>query len=170
MLAYFAMMAAYNDWANRRLYDACAQLDDDDLRAGLGAFFGSLHGTLNHMLVADLLWMARFLGEPAPEAQLDTILHEGFTDLRKARETEDARIAAFVGDLDADALQSDLNYTTLVRPGSVRQPLWAALVHVFNHQTHHRGQCHAMLTRVAMEAPSFDLIQFQRDTGHGLSV
>jgi uncharacterized damage-inducible protein DinB len=170
MLAYFGMMAAYNDWANRRLYDACAHLEDDDLRAGLGAFFGSLHGTLNHMLVADRIWMARFLGEPTPDAQLDSILHEGFTDLRKARERQDAEIAAFVGDLDEGALQREVDYTTMVRPGNVRQPLWAALAHVFNHQTHHRGQCHAMLTRIAMEAPSFDLIQFQRDTGHGLSV
>jgi uncharacterized damage-inducible protein DinB len=170
MLTYFEMMAAYNDWANRRLYDACAQLEEDDFHAGLGAFFGSLHGTLNHMLVADRLWMARFLGEPVPDLVLDSILHERFTDLRKAREQQDAAITAFIGDLDAGALERELDYTTMVRPGQVRQPLWAALAHVFNHQTHHRGQCHAMLTRIAMEAPSFDLIQFQRDTGHGLSV
>ena len=169
MQALFEMMAAYNGWANRRLYDACAALKGDDLRAGLGAFFGSLHGTLNHLLVTDRIWMARLTGEPPPDLALDSILFEEFAALRQAREAEDARIIAFVEGLDAAVLTGEISYRRVTRPEPVRQPLWSALAHLFNHQTHHRGQCHAMLTRVAMEAPSFDLIEFQRETGMGMT-
>ena len=169
MIRSLEMMAAYNDWANRRLYDACGRLERDDLHAGLGAFFGSLHGTLNHLLVADRIWLARLAGEAPPALTLDEILHDDFADLRKARTAEDARLIAFVDGLGDDALAAEISYTTVIRPTTVRQPRWSALMHVFNHQTHHRGQCHAMLTRVATEAPGFDLIEFQRETGQGLS-
>lgn len=168
MLAGFEMFAGYNAWANRRLYDACAALSAGDLHAGLGAFFGSLHGTLNHLLVTDQIWLARLAGEPPPPHALDTILHDGFAALRAAREAEDARLCVFVEGLDAAALDAEITYRPVTRPESVRQPLWSALAHLFNHQTHHRGQCHAMLTRVATEAPSLDLIVYQRETGSGL--
>lgn len=171
MHGHFEMMAGYNQWANRRLYDACARLKPEDLRAGLGAFFGSLHGTLNHLLVADRIWMARFVGETPPAMALDTILHEDFAALRRAREEEDARIVGYVAQLDGAALAADISYPRVTKPDEMfRQPLASALAHFFNHQTHHRGQCHAMLTRVAMQAPVLDLIAFQRDTGTGLSV
>ena len=170
MLRCFEMFAGYNAWANRRLYDACAALKDDDRHAGLGAFFGSLHGTLNHLLVTDLVWLARFKGEPVPDVQLDTILHDSFAPLRTAREAEDARLIAWVDTLDAATLDAEIAYSPLSRPETIRQPLWSALSHLFNHQTHHRGQCHAMLTRVAMEAPSLDLAVYQRESGAGLDV
>jgi uncharacterized damage-inducible protein DinB len=170
MKAHFAMMAAYNVWANRRLYGVCAALPEADVKAGLGAFFGSLHGTLNHLLVADRIWMARFMGETPAETRLDAILHEDFAALRAAREAEDARLEAFVARLDDVSLALDISYVTITRPGPVRQPLAAALAHLFNHQTHHRGQCHAMLTRLAVEAPSLDLVAFQRETGTGLAA
>ena len=168
MKPLFDMMAAYNGWANRRLYDACAQLSSEERRAGLGAFFGSLNGTLNHLLVADLLWMARFTGAPQPDLALDAEIHEKFVDLRSAREKEDARILAHVAGLEEPQLSETISYTRVSRPEPVTQPRWAALQHFFNHQTHHRGQCHAMLTRIATEAPSFDLIEFQRETGRGM--
>jgi uncharacterized damage-inducible protein DinB len=165
----FEMMAAYNDWANRRLYHACAQLDGEDLRAGLGAFFGSLHASLNHMLLADRIWLARLTEQVPPDLALDAILHEGFGELRQAREAEDKTLIAYVDGLDEAALTREITYAGISNPAKIRQPRWSALMHVFNHQTHHRGQCHAMLTRVAMEAPSFDLIAFQRETGMGLN-
>jgi uncharacterized damage-inducible protein DinB len=170
MKAHFRMMAAYNGWANGRLYDACAALPEADVRAGLGAFFGSLLGTLNHLLVADRIWMARFAGDTPAETRLDATLHDDFAALRAAREAEDARIAAFVAALSDVALAADISYVTITRPGPVRQPLVAALAHFFNHQTHHRGQCHAMLTRLAVDAPSLDLVMFQRETGIGLAA
>jgi uncharacterized damage-inducible protein DinB len=170
MLQHFAMMAGYNAWANKRLYEACGALSEQDRRAGLGAFFGSLHGTLSHLLVADRIWLARFAGQPAPHAALDETPWERFADLRAAREAEDARIEAFVAALTPEALEGVIAYAPITRPIAVRQTLGSALAHVFNHQTHHRGQCHAMLTRVAQVAPPLDLIYFQRDTGVGLAV
>jgi uncharacterized damage-inducible protein DinB len=163
-----AMMAAYNEWANRRLFDACARLTEDNRRAGLGAFFGSLHGTLNHMMVADRIWRARITGAAPPDLALDDTVHDDFGDLRKAREAEDARWIAMVDGLDDATLSRPISYETITQPTRLRQPLWSALMHAFNHQTHHRGQCHGMLTRLVAEAPSFDLIQFQRETGEGL--
>src|ERR671927_1747556 len=99
MQSPFPMMAAYNAWANRRLYDAAAALSDADYRADRGAFFKSVHGTLNHLLVGDRIWMRRFTGQGEAPSRLDAILFEGFSELRRAREAEDARIAAYVDGL-----------------------------------------------------------------------
>lgn len=165
----FAMMAHYNAWANERLYAAAAALSPEDRRRPLGLFFGSIHGTLNHLLVADRIWMHRFTGTgPAPN-RLDAILFEDFSELHAERRAMDARMTAYVEGLDETDLAATFTYTTLTRPGPITQPLAPALMHVFNHQTHHRGQLHAALTGLGTEAPSFDLIVYQRESGEGLS-
>jgi uncharacterized damage-inducible protein DinB len=168
MLAHFKMFAAYNAWANRRLYDAVAPLPDHDYRADLGAFFHSLHGTLNHLLVGDRLWMRRLTGDGPQPSHLDEILYEEFAQLRAAREAEDARIIAYVGALSEDELNGTVRYRTTRSPAEIEQPLAPLLAHVFNHQTHHRGQAHCLLTRLTGEAPSLDLLVYQRQTGVGL--
>ena len=94
MKSTFAMLAGYNAFANGRVYGAAAQLSDAEYRADRGAFFKSMHGTLNHLLVADRLWLRRFTGEGDAPNRLDAILFEDFLELRAAREAEDARIAA----------------------------------------------------------------------------
>jgi len=165
----FPMLAAYNAWANRRLYEAAAALPDADFRADRGAFFGSVHGTLNHLLVADRIWMRRFTGEGGVADRLDAILFEDLGDLRRAREAEDARILGYVDALSEAALAGLLRYRTISRPADIEQPLAPALMHFFNHQTHHRGQVHALLTGLTGEAPSLDLIVMQRETGLGLA-
>src|SRR5262245_18030700 len=93
--ALWCQYARYNALANTRLYDACAALDDATRKRDVGAFFGSLHGTLNHLLLGDRIWMARFNGEAHPSTSLDAILFEAFDALRQAREDMDARIEAF---------------------------------------------------------------------------
>ena len=163
----FSMMAGYNAWANRRLYDAAAALPDADYRADLGAFFGSLHRTMNHILAGDRIWMKRFTGTGEAPTALDAVLYDDLGALRAAREAEDARILAWVAGLDAAALAGRFRYRAIVVPQEFEQPLAPALVHFFNHQTHHRGQCHALVTRLAGDAPSFDLILYQRETGIG---
>ena len=95
MQSPFPMMAAYNAWANRRLYDAAAALPDADYRADRGAFFKSVHGTLNHLLVADRIWMRRFTGEGEHPNRLDAILFEDFAELRRAREADVGSILGF---------------------------------------------------------------------------
>lgn len=163
------MFAGHNSWANERLYDAAAKLSEADYRADRGAFFKSVHGTLNHLLVGDRLWMRRFTGEGDAPSHLDAILCEEFTGLRAARRAEDQRIAYYIDGLDEAKLAGEFTYCTIMNPVTVTQVLAPALDHFFNHQTHHRGQAHCLLTATGGHdfAPSFDLILFQRETGTG---
>jgi uncharacterized damage-inducible protein DinB len=171
MKAHFAMLAGYNRWANRRLYAAAGNLSDADYRANRGAFFGSLHGTLNHLLVADRVWMRRFTGDGPVQTRLDEILFEDLAALERARRNEDDRIAAYIDRLSDADLGRSFTYRTITQPADVTQPLAPALAHFFNHQTHHRGQAHALVTMAVGNAvmPPLDLILFQRETGIGLS-
>lgn len=162
------MLAAYNAWANERLYDAAARIADKDYRADRGAFFGSLHGTLNHLLLGDRIWMHRFTGEGEEPMQLDAILYDAFAELRAARRAEDARIIAYIGALTEAGLAGALRYRSTRNPTDIEQRLAPVLLHFFNHQTHHRGQAHCLLTGLTGEAPSLDLLVFQRHTGVSL--
>jgi uncharacterized damage-inducible protein DinB len=98
-VAHYRMFGRYNVWANSRLYDAAARLSTEQYRVDRGAFFKSVHGTLNHLLVTDRIWMQRFTGEGDAPNRLDAILFEGFDDLRAARAAEDRRIVDFVDGL-----------------------------------------------------------------------
>ena len=169
MKPHLDMLAAYNEWANQRVYDAAAGLPDEDYRADRGAFFGSLHGTLNHILVGDRIWMRRFTGTGNSPRRLEGILYDDFGELRAARQAEDARIAAYIAGLSEADLDGLVRYRTLRDPTEIEQPLVPLLLHFFNHQTHHRGQAHCLLTGLKGEAPSFDLLIFQRQTGIGLA-
>jgi uncharacterized damage-inducible protein DinB len=171
MKDHFAMFAAYNRWANQRLYAAAAELPDADYRAHRGAFFGSLNGTLNHLVVTDRIWMRRFTGTGPQPTRLDEILFDDLAPLAEARRAEDERIVAYVGSLTEESLSGTFSYRTISRPADITQPLAPALAHFFNHQTHHRGQAHTLITIAAGKdaAPSLDLIFFQRETGIGLS-
>jgi uncharacterized damage-inducible protein DinB len=115
--------------------------------------------------------MRRFTGEGPVQAQLDEILFDDFATLRAEREAQDLRIRAYIDALSERQLAETFTYRTIVRPVDITQPLAPALGHFFNHQTHHRGQVHALLTaRAGNDAtPSMDLIIFQRETGVGLS-
>jgi uncharacterized damage-inducible protein DinB len=168
MKPHFQMLAGYNAWANRRLYDAAARLPDADYRADRGAFFKSVHGTLNHLLVADRIWMRRFTGQGEAPSRLDAILFEALDELRRAREQDDARITGYIDSLSEGAFEAMLRYRTITNPMEVEQALAPALTHFFNHQTHHRGQAHCLLTGLTGDAPSLDLILFQRESGIGM--
>jgi uncharacterized damage-inducible protein DinB len=158
--AHFDQLAAYNRWANQRMYTDAASLPDETRKRPAGLFFGGVHGTLNHLLVADHIWMRRFTGEgPQPE-RLNQVLHEDFAVLRAAREAEDERIFAFV--TGTDQYDRVLEYQNS-SGRTFRQELGPALTHFFNHQTHHRGQVHAGLTIAGIREPaSLDLLVFQR--------
>jgi uncharacterized damage-inducible protein DinB len=169
MISRYRTFAGYNAWCNERLYDAAATLSDADYRADRGAFFKSLHGTLNHLLVGDRIWMHRFTGEGVLPKSLDTILYEDFDELRAARRAEDAKISRYVEGLNGNDLASTIRYRTFSNPADIEQPIAPALDHFFNHQTHHRGQAHALLSSFIGNdrTPSFDLIIYQRETGQG---
>jgi len=167
MTARYVTFAGYNAWCNERLYDAAAMLSDADYRADRGAFFKSVHGTLNHLLLGDVIWMNRFTGEGRLPKTLDQILYDDFAELRAARRAMDASISRYIGSLSDADLTRPLRYRTFANPADIEQQLAPALDHFFNHQTHHRGQAHALLSRVLGNArtPSFDLVIYQRETG-----
>ncbi|MGP8231811.1 MAG: DinB family protein [Methylovirgula sp.] len=165
MSAYWRMFAGYNAWANALVYEHAARLSDADYRADRGAFFKSVHGTLNHLLVADRIWMRRFTGEGEVVPRLDAILHESLADLRAARIREDERIMVFAAGLDAARLKAPLRYEAISSPAQIEQELETALAHFFNHQTHHRGQIHGLLTSLTGEGPVLDLVAYQRQVG-----
>ncbi|MDQ2704785.1 MAG: DinB family protein [Pseudomonadota bacterium] len=162
MKQHFMMFAAYNAWANGRIYEAASELGKEEFGRDAGAFFKSMRGTLNHLLVTDRIWMKRFTGEGAAPASLDTILYVDFAKLRKARQVEDKRIVDWIGSLGEKAFAGRFTYMTVTDMRTVSQRLAPALSHLFNHQTHHRGQAHTILTVLGRPAPSLDLIQFQR--------
>jgi uncharacterized damage-inducible protein DinB len=164
----FVKLAAYNQWANRRLYDAASAVDDAAYRADRGAFFKSLHGTLSHLVVADRIWLRRFTGEGPAPTRLDELPYDDFRELRRAREAEDDRLQRYVTSLDEATLAAPCVYSTITNPAQIEQPLHEALDHVFNHQTHHRGQAHGLLTLITGDAPSLDLLLLQFERGWAL--
>ncbi|MGQ0677877.1 MAG: DinB family protein [Rhodospirillales bacterium] len=164
MQSQFATLARYNAWANRWLYDACAQLPAAAYRQDRGAFFGSIHCTLDHILWVDRLWFGRITGNPNPVQAPGEQVYECRSELRAAREDEDQKIVAVVDGIAPKRLDEDLRYVTL-EGGERRTRLSLILTDVFNHQTHHRGQVHTMLTQAGVAAPDLDLIEFLYPTG-----
>lgn len=161
MRRHFMMFAAYNRWANSRLYDAADVLTDEEFTRDAGAFFGSMMGTLNHLLVTDRIWMKRFTGQGDAPARLDAIIQQALPALRMAREAEDRRLVEWVEGLSDKDVAGRFSYlTTDMR--TISQRLAPALGHLFNHQTHHRGQAHMILTVLGQPSVPMDLIHFQR--------
>jgi uncharacterized damage-inducible protein DinB len=158
----FRQLAAYNRWANARLYAAALDLSEMSYRLHVGVLFGSLHGTLNHLLLTDRLWLKRLTGEGDHPKQLNAILYEDRAELTRARIAEDERLIKVVEKYDDTTLKGLHSYqTTSGMPQS--QVLADILMHIFNHQTHHRGQAHACLSILTgSEPPSLDLLVFQR--------
>jgi uncharacterized damage-inducible protein DinB len=163
---YFPTLARYNRWANRRLYGACAELPDGEYRKLRPAFFKSIHGTLNHLLVGDRIWLARIEGTASGIDSLDQILHDDFAALEGARAATDGRLIELVDGMTEARMAGDVTYRQIVHPGGDRRtPMRFVLGHLFNHQTHHRGQVHDLLTQTAMPPPSLDMIGFLREQG-----
>lgn len=155
LLRNFRMLARYNALANRRLNEACARLPDAERKKRRPAFFGSIHGTLNHLMVGDRIWLARFSGEEVPSTNLDVILYEDYGELGEAREEEDSRIEAFAG-IDERFLKGSICYVNN-EGRTLEDPVDLLVAHFFNHQTHHRGQVHDMLTQTEVPPPVLDL-------------
>jgi uncharacterized damage-inducible protein DinB len=161
MQSYFGQRAAYNRWANARLYAAALQLSEADYRRDVGAFFKSMHGTLNHLLLTDRLWLKRLTGQGEHPNQLNAIIYDDRQALAAARADEDDRIVRYVAALDDAALDGLLAYATMSgKP--FEQKRSDILAHLFNHQTHHRGQAHTILSLCGREPPSLDLLSMQR--------
>jgi len=167
MTPHFVTLARYNAWANERLYAGARGISDESYRRDVGAFFRSLHGTLNHLLVADRIWMRRFTGEGEHPARLDAILFDDLPSLEAARRAEDARIVRYVEGLREEEIAGELAYST-TRGVPQRFALRDLLAHFFNHQTHHRGQAHCILTVLGVPEPRpLDLLAMLREAPSG---
>ena len=157
-LEYVGTMARYNRWMNGKLYDCSAKLTDAQRKEDVGAFFKSIHGTLNHLLVGDSVWMGRFEGPVFVPESLAQELHSDFMQLRRAREAMDDRIVAWAKSLPEDTLAGELRYTSIVNPAPSVMPMWLAVTHFFNHQAHHRGQVTTLLMQRGIDPGVTDLM------------
>jgi uncharacterized damage-inducible protein DinB len=156
-VGYCRTMASYNAWMNQKLYALCAGLPDAERRRDRGAFFGSIHATLDHLLYGDLAWLGRFTGEPRELPRLGTPLHADFDALRREREAVDARLVAWAETLAPAWLEAPTRFVSQT-DGVLRElPTWTLVVHLFNHQTHHRGQVTTLLSQLGLDVGPTDL-------------
>ena len=157
--AWVRMMAAYNAEMNRRLYAAASRLPEVERTSDRGAFWGSIHGTLSHLLWGDRMWMARFAGWPKPPQRMaeSVALEPDFAALQSARAEADAAIEAWAATLDPAWLDGELRWFSAAAQREVTASRAMLVTHMFNHQTHHRGQVHAMLTACGERTGDTDL-------------
>lgn len=164
-LSHFQMMAHFNAWANRRLAASIAGLEDTAYRNDCGAFFGSIHGTLNHLLAVDRLWTGRIEGVDRGVRALDEELFEDRAALADAREEEGRRFAALVDSLSPEQLSQTVVYRRMLGTGEETSRVDHILATLLNHQTHHRGQIHCLLTQQGVTPPALDIIFFLEERG-----
>ncbi|RUT10302.1 hypothetical protein DSM106972_007970 [Dulcicalothrix desertica PCC 7102] len=149
-------MAQYNRWMNQKLYAICAEIPDSKRKEDLGAFFKSIHGTLNHLLYGDRAWIGRFIGEPFA-AKIGDELYEDFNELVVQREVTDLQIIEWSQKLSSEWLHQDFKYTSGVDGKTRILPAWVLVTHMFNHQTHHRGQLTTLLSQLEYNPGVTDL-------------
>jgi uncharacterized damage-inducible protein DinB len=151
------LLAEYNGWMNRRMYAACGTLGDAERRRDHGIFFKSIHSTLNHILWGDRAWMRRFTGKQYALCAPGQDLFENFDELSAARTEMDGEVLEFARGLNADWLNLPLTWTSQLYGFTQTAPHFALLLQMFNHQTHHRGQVHAVLTRLGVDMGPTDI-------------
>jgi len=161
--SHFQMMAGYGAWANQHLIAASRAVSSNDYFLDRGSFFGSIHGTLNHIIVGDRIWLGRITGEDSGLTDLAAHLFDTLNGVAAARESEDVRIQGIIDDMDEADFSGSLTYRTIVNPATIKTPMSQVLTHMFNHATHHRGQVHTLLSQASITPPSLDLIVYLRE-------
>ena len=158
-VGYVQCMARYNRWQNENVYRVADALSDGERRRERGAFFGSIHATLSHLLWADRIWMSRLADTTPPSGGIaeSVALYADWDDLKRERGTSDAVMIDWADRLDATSLASELAYYSGAIKAHVHKPRWLLIAHMFNHQTHHRGQVHCMLTQAGGRPGDTDL-------------
>ena len=153
-------MARYNRWQNQSIYAAAGTLSDGQRKEPRGAFFGSIHGTLNHLLWGDQMWMSRFAGTPKPPAAAvagSVDMHASWDDLERERRAFDQVIVGWADKLDPEWLNGSLTWFSGATQRELTRPRGLLVAHMFNHQTHHRGQVHCLLTQFGARPEPTDL-------------
>ena len=156
--AQVKQFSLYNQWMNQKLYAACERLSDQERKADRKAFFRSIHGTLNHLLLGDKVWLSRFLNQSFNVTGLDQILYEEFSDLKRERESTDEEIITWANQLTEQKLLSEFRFRSISNPGPKVCLLWQAVAHFINHQTHHRGQITTLLSQAGINPGITDFI------------
>lgn len=156
---YVLTMARYNRWQNENLLTAADGLSDAERKQDRGAFFGSIEKTFSHLLWADMAWMHRFAGTPLPEGSLaeSVLLIRDWDAFRQSREQFDNRILQWAQEVPADWFEGDISWYSGALGREMTKPRSVLVTHLFNHQTHHRGQIHAMLTLAGAKPGATDI-------------
>jgi uncharacterized damage-inducible protein DinB len=156
---YVARLARYNRWQNENLYGVADRLPDEERRRERGAFFGSIQKTLSHLLWGDQVWMSRFTGEQRPQAGIpeSVSLYPDWEKLKFERSGFDRKIIDWADAVDDDWLATDQTFFSAATRREWTRPRWMLVTHMFNHQTHHRGQVHCMLTQAGGRPQDTDL-------------
>jgi uncharacterized damage-inducible protein DinB len=159
---YYATLARYNAWANRRVYRACGRLSETEYLRERRSTFGSLHATLNHVLIADRIWLAWIEARTPPNLALDQILYGDLIGLKMARVAEDAHLCNLVASFSDAMLDRRLAYRNQ-RGDRFEMSLRLAFGHMYNHQAHYRGEAAVLLAQSDVPPPSLDLTRFVRE-------
>jgi uncharacterized damage-inducible protein DinB len=154
---YYQLMAEYNCWMNQNLYLVCSEISDEKRKQDLGAFFQSIHGTLNHLLYGDKAWMGRFTDRPFSVTAIGQELYTDFNILRVEREKTDQQILEWSQQLDSEWLSQPFEYTSNVDGKRRVLPAWVLVTHLFNHQTHHRGQVTTLIKQIGYDPGVTDI-------------
>ncbi|MCR9278031.1 MAG: DinB family protein [Pseudomonadaceae bacterium] len=155
--AHIQLMSQYSQWMNQKLYETCAQLDDSKRRENLGAFFGSIHLTLNHLLHGDRMFLSRFEGRDEQFAPLGSDLFPDFNDLRSARKATDEHMQLWAQNVDEEWLGQTLTYTSMSDGKTRTVAHWILVTHLFNHGIHHRGQVTTLLSQLGLDIGDTDI-------------
>jgi uncharacterized damage-inducible protein DinB len=170
----YVALARYNTWMNQRLYELAAALGEEERKRDVGAFFNSVHGTLNHLLLTDRMQLGRFVGAEHTRStdesgkvielhSLDQELYADFATLRRERERTDAMIESWAREITPEFLARTMEYDAMSQPGRYSVPMWAAVTHFFNHQAHHRGQISTIMSQLGRHVGITDFMAMFRE-------
>ena len=154
---YCLMMARYNRWMNERLYALLAEMPDDERKRDRSAFFRSIHGTLNHLLWGDRMWLGRFIDEPCTAPAFGDDMFADFAQLQREREITDQKMLNWAGTVGDDWFASTITYTSKVDGKTRAIPATVAAIHMFNHESHHRGQLTTLMKQAGCDPGITDL-------------
>jgi len=155
--SHYKLMSDYNQWMNQALFEVCEKIPDNKRKQDLGAFFKSIHSTLNHILWADEIWLGRFAGEIPDLPAMGADIYSDFNELQSARVQTDEKIQQWLAAIDENWLASDFSFTSVSDKKTRRAPGWLFVSHMFNHQTHHRGQITTLISQLGIEPPVTDI-------------
>ena len=154
----FQLLANFNTWANTKIFSYCKELDDTEYKKDRGAFFSSIHGTLNHLLVVDRAYISRIEGKDPGLKSLNQILYKNLFQLEEARIKEDKRLVDLVNNISEESIHKEITYKGFEISNTYTINIM--LITLFNHQTHHRGQIHNMLSQADVKPPQIDIPDF----------